>query len=75
MVTEINPSKLVGEARIFERGPYVPITHMGYFKPATDAFLVELKNKDRRSAKEWEYVNGAGAVSYTHLTLPTILLV
>lgn len=57
---ELNAMKLVGEASVFERGPHVPITHMGYFKPPMDAFLTELKSKDRRSAKEWEYVNAAG---------------
>lgn len=39
----------------------MPISHMGYFKPPADAFLADLRLKDRRSAKEWEYVNAAGA--------------
>lgn len=60
VVTLMNANKLVGEASVFERGPHVPVTHMGYFRPPTDAFQVELKSKDRRSAKEWEYVNSAG---------------
>ena len=33
------------------------------------------KNVDRRGAGPMDAKNGAGAVSYTHLTLPTILLV
>lgn len=32
---------------------------MGYFKPPSDAFLSQLKRKNRRSAKEWKYVNAA----------------
>lgn len=60
VVTELNASRLVGEGGIFERGPHVPVTHMGYFKPPTDAFFTELRAKDRRSAKEWEYINAAG---------------
>lgn len=61
VVTELNALKLVGEGSVFERGSHVPITHMGYFKPPADAFLADLRLKDRRSAKEWEYVNAAGA--------------
>ena len=36
------------------------MTHMGYFKPPKDAFLADLKSKDRRSAKKWEYISAAG---------------
>ncbi|PXF40470.1 hypothetical protein BWQ96_09819 [Gracilariopsis chorda] len=60
VVNELNAAKLVGEGSVFQRGPYVPITHMAFFKPPMDAFTVELKTKDRRSVKEWEYINGAG---------------
>lgn len=60
VASELTSLKLVGEGSIFERGPHVPITHMGYFKPPPDAFLSDLKSKDRRSAKEWEYVNAIG---------------
>lgn len=52
--------RLVGEASVFERGNHVPITQYAYFKPPMDAFAVELKARDRRSAKKWEYVNAAG---------------
>jgi hypothetical protein len=52
--------QMVGEGSIFERGAHVPVTHMAVFKPPAIAFLSELKSKDRRSAKEWEYVNLAG---------------
>ena len=52
VVSELNASKLVGEVSLFERGPFVPITHLGYCKPQTDAFLNELKSKDLRSAKK-----------------------
>jgi len=33
VVTELNSSRLVGEGSVLERGPHVPVTHMGYFKP------------------------------------------
>lgn len=56
------------EASVFERGPDVPVTHMAYIKSATDAFLAELKEKDRRSPKEWGYVNGDGVWVETGLT-------
>lgn len=72
VVTELNASKLVGEGSVFERGPHVPITHLGYFKPPVDAFLSELKSKDRRSAKEWEYINGAGVWIETGLAAMTL---
>lgn len=35
----------------------MPITHMG-FKLNMGAFLMELKEKDRLSAKKREYING-----------------
>lgn len=60
MVTEFNSSKLVCEGNVFERGPHVPVTQMGYFKPPMETFLAEQKSKDRRLAKEWDYVNSAG---------------
>ena len=60
VVNELNSIKLVGEASVFERGPYVPISHMAFFKAPIDAFATDLKSKDRRSAKEWDYINGAG---------------
>ena len=50
---------MLGEGSAFERAPHVPVTHMGYFKPDADAFISELRSRDRRSAKEWEYVNAA----------------
>lgn len=59
-VTEVKASRLVGEGRVFERGPHVSVTHMGFFKPPSDALLTELRQKDRRSAKEWEYINCTG---------------
>lgn len=30
------------------------------FKPEMVTFFAELKSKDRRSPKEWEYINSAG---------------
>ena len=60
VVTGLNSLKLVGEGSVFERGPHVPVTHLGYFKPPADAFLADLRSKDRRSAKEWEYLNAIG---------------
>lgn len=68
VVSDINATKLVGEASIFERGTHVTITHMGYFKHSTDAFLVELRLKDRRTAKEWEYINEAWVWAETSLS-------
>jgi hypothetical protein len=60
VVSELQSMQMVGEGSIFERGAHVPVTHMAFFKPPATAFLSELKSKDRRSAKEWEYVNAAG---------------
>jgi hypothetical protein len=59
-VAELNSSQMVGNGSVFERGNHVPVTHLAYFKPPTSAFLSELRAKDRRSAKEWEYLNAAG---------------
>ena len=60
VVSELSSLKMVGEGSIFERRPHVPGRHMGNVKPPADAFLSELKTRDRRSAKEWEYINAAG---------------
>ena len=60
VVQELNTIKMVGEGRIFDRGPHVPVTHMAYLKPPVYAFFTKLQQKDRRSAKEWEYLNSAG---------------
>lgn len=60
VVNELNSLKLCGKASVFERGAHVPITHMAFFKAPIDAFSTDLKSKDRRSAKEWDYINGAG---------------
>lgn len=58
-VSELNSIKLIGEASVFKRGSYVPITHLAFFKAPFDSFAIDLKSKDRRSAKEWDYINGA----------------
>jgi uncharacterized membrane protein YgcG len=60
VVSELQSMQMVGKGSIFERGAHVPVTHMAFFKPPATAFLSELKAKDRRSAKEWEYINAAG---------------
>jgi hypothetical protein len=60
VVSELQSMQMVGEGSIFELGVHVPVTHMAFFKPPATAFLSELKAKDRRSAKEWEYVNATG---------------
>jgi hypothetical protein len=52
--------QMVEEGSIFERGAYVHVFHMEFLKPPATALLSELESKDRRSAKEWEYVNMAG---------------
>lgn len=36
------------------------ITQTGYFKHPNDDFVAELRVKDLRSAKEWDYVYGGG---------------
>jgi hypothetical protein len=45
---------------VFERVNHVPVTHLDLFKPPASDVLSELRAKDQRSAKEWEYVNAAG---------------
>jgi hypothetical protein len=45
---------------------------MAFFKPPATSFLSELRGRDRRSAKEWEYINAAGVwleLGQTALTL------
>jgi hypothetical protein len=59
-VAELNSSQMVGAASVFERVSHVPVTHLEFFKPPATSFLSELRNKDRRSAKEREYINAAG---------------
>lgn len=68
VVTDINAARLVGESRVFYRGPHVPITHMEYFKPTMNALLTNLKSKDLRSAMERKYLNGAGVWVETELS-------
>jgi hypothetical protein len=46
VVSELQSMQMVVEGSLFARGGHVPVT------PAT-AFLSELKEKDRRSAKKW----------------------
>jgi hypothetical protein len=60
VVSELQSMQMVGEWSIFERGAHIPVTHMAFFKPPATVFLSELKEKDRRSAKEWEYISAAG---------------
>lgn len=45
---------------------------MGYFKPFTVPFLTELRAKDCRSAKDWEYINEAGVWVEIGLTYPSV---
>jgi hypothetical protein len=59
-VAELNSSQMVENCSVFERGNHVPVIHLAYFKPPASSFLSELRAKDRRSAKEWEYVNAGG---------------
>ena len=68
VVTELSSARLVGEGGIFEPGPHVPVTHLGYFKPPPDALLMELRSKERRSAREWEYLNAIGVWTEVGLT-------
>lgn len=60
VVTKLNAACLVGEGSVFSRGTHSPVIRMAYFKPPADALLNDLSSKDRRSAKEWEYINGTG---------------
>ena len=60
MVNELNTLAMVGEGSIFIREPHVPVTHPAFSKPPVDAFVTILKTKDRRSVREWDYVNSAG---------------
>lgn len=66
-------SKLVGQGSVFEHGGHVPVTHMQYFKPSRSAFSSDLRAKDRRSAKECEYINGAGDWLETELAAPELV--
>jgi hypothetical protein len=71
-VAELNSAQMVGQGSVFERGSHVPVTHMAFFKPPATSFLSDLRSRDRRSAKEWEYVNAAGVwleLGQTALTL------
>lgn len=68
VVSELNASKLVSEASVFESRPHVPITYLAYIKQITEAFPVELKSKDRCSTKKWKYVNEASVWIETGLT-------
>lgn len=49
----MNANRLIGDTTIVERAIHFCVLHMGYFKPNSDAFMLKLKAKDRRSAKEW----------------------
>lgn len=69
VVTELNAARIVGKGCVFSRRPYVPVTRMAYFKPPADAFLSDLRLKDHRSAKEWEFINGAGVLVETDLAV------
>ena len=54
--------------------PQQTVTTNGYFRPGLFRFLKDLKTHNERA---WFQANKQRyeAVSYTHLTLPTILLV
>lgn len=60
VVARLGALSLVGEGSAFERASSAPATHFTYFKPPASAFLSDLRHRDRRSAKEWEYINAAG---------------
>lgn len=68
VVSYMHDGKLLGCANAFKRADHVPKTQIGYFKPENNAFMVEMKAKDRRSAEDWVYVNGAGVWLETGLT-------
>lgn len=50
----------MGDGSCVVRGLHVSITQTGYFKHPNDDFVAELRVKDLRSAKEWDYVYGGG---------------
>jgi hypothetical protein len=53
--------QMVGrEANSSAGGTSPSLTYMAFFKAPATAFLSELDAKDRRSAKEWEYINAVG---------------
>lgn len=56
---EPNSLYMFGEGSIFSCGRHVPAKDLTYFKPPVDDFVTTLKNKDRSSAKAWEYINAA----------------
>lgn len=35
------------------------MTHIGYLKPPSVAFLTELRAKDRKSANKWDFINSS----------------
>lgn len=59
VVAELN-SQVSRRGKCLREGAHAPVTHSGFFKLPSDVFLSELRSKDRRSAKAWEYVNTAG---------------
>lgn len=72
VVKELNALTMVGGGSVFTRGPHVQATHLAYLKPPMDAVLTSLKSKDRRSAKEWEYINADGVWADMTITAFTI---
>lgn len=45
---------------MFERGTHVSVTLMEFFKPVMEDFFTEIRQNDRRTAKEWDYINYKG---------------
>lgn len=48
VLSEIQTASLMGDARFFSRGPHLPITNMGYFKPPNDELVTETLCKGPR---------------------------
>lgn len=53
-------STMIEQRCMFQRDAHVPMTHLGYFRTAQNAFYCDLRNRYKRSAKEWktQYVLG-----------------
>lgn len=64
--------ELVGEKSVFELRAHVPVTSLKFFRLPDSNFLIKLKAKDLRFAKELEYLNTAGV--WTEMGLSALLV-
>lgn len=59
LVEDVREADLEAGGAVFHREAPL-IDHFSYFKPKSASMYIQLSGKDRRSAKEYEYVNAAG---------------